>query len=145
MTTHGETWLLWLQKISPLGPTNIGPRYMSELAMALSMAAPGGPVGFECVDECRCDERAVHMLHQSMMDMEHPSSTRTEALPQLLKDLREAIRRDHVLHDTRLTITDELLRDLASWRVIVSRHTGRVAYARLLYPSTWAVIEATAR
>lgn len=118
---------------------------MSETAQALSMAAPGGPLGIECVDECRCDERAIHDLHQVLMEQSHPATEEHELVKKLLVDLKSALRQDQSKLSSRTLLTQELLRDLAEWRVVVSRHTSRVAHARMAFPTTWSVIHVSSR
>lgn len=54
-TDHRKTWRLWLEKIAPF----YGDLDADSMAEALSLAAPGGPRGFKCVDACECDEVRV--------------------------------------------------------------------------------------
>lgn len=53
---HQKTWLGWLNHLSPLSGviSNVPQSDRELMSLALSMAAPQGPVGIDCVDECDC-------------------------------------------------------------------------------------------
>lgn len=51
---HRRTWREFLDRLSPIGRDRLPYTYIADMAETLSIAAPDGPRGFECRDECQC-------------------------------------------------------------------------------------------
>lgn len=52
---HKVTWKKWIDEMSSI--RDFSEKYRDSMAEALSFAAPDGPRGFACVDDCRCDDQ----------------------------------------------------------------------------------------
>jgi hypothetical protein len=131
---HRKTWELFLTKMTTLSTGQVGPT-----AEALAMAAPDGPRGFPCVDECRCAD-AVHdsvvRVHQALTDQMFEPVLQLAKAEEIWRQMASALRQEKT--QTIDVRTAELL---AQWRIIVSHRNAQVAHARLEFPRVWEVIE----
>jgi hypothetical protein len=135
-TNHLETWKLFLKRMTTTMSVEVAP-----LAEALALAAPGGPIGFECVDSCRCDDQIIHSLFEALLDAGHPAARDPQRATEFRETIRIAIIQDQRRRSSRHAITLAVLTDVAEYDTIVSSRNARVAYARGLLPATWAAIE----
>jgi len=134
---HRDTWRLWLDIITKLdGET------AEAVAEALSFAAPDGPLGVPCVDECHCHDGVPSSLAaQLYVELTEREIYKLSDGDRAVRKLREALTVDMITHTRRPVVS---IRNLARVDVIVSQQNGDVAHARRLLPRTWAEISAAA-
>jgi hypothetical protein len=123
---HHDTWLHYLLHMVTSDAMQ-DPRALAEI---LSIAAPDGPHGYQCVDTCRCenaDNGALRVI-EALADQGTlvPPGLHYHVKIGLLKDGHRMVER--VAHL------------LAQWRVIISDRNALVAWARNQYPETWKAV-----
>jgi hypothetical protein len=146
MGGHYETWKLWLKKISPMGPVfePVDSSALVAMAESLAMAAPNGPQGFPCVDECHCDD-TIHVAQLFEALMEEGLDITLQLREKLMAELTWALRKDRTISMRDMRQWQQDVGPLARWRTIVSDTNARVAHVRALYPNTWKVIKELGR
>lgn len=137
ITNHFQTWLLWLQNLSPMAQivTNYTGDDRRAMAEALSLAAPQGPAGFLCVDECRCDQDRARSLAAIAYSKIFPKLKDHEA-GSILAQLESALNADFVAPPRRDFPIDELI----EIDVVVRHQTERAISARSRFPKTFDTI-----
>ncbi len=137
MSSHVLTWKSWLRRLTP---ANVSPDALESIAQGLSYAAPNGPRGFECCDDCRCEDTSERLLTQALLDSGHPAAETGRSLILVVQKLRRVI----TLEGYR-PLDLPTVEALCDWRTIVSRHSTRVSHARQRLPGLWSLIEAAAQ
>lgn len=111
------------------------------MAEALSIAAPQGPNGFRCVDECQCQSSSKDLAHLlfTKVFQKLPPSTEME----FVKDGEAKINQlaNAIAVDLLSPRTDVIpIADLADHEITVSDRSARVAVARINFPRTWQIL-----
>lgn len=134
MSNHRRTWSAWLEKL-----TAVPEREIPALSEALSFAAPQGPRGFSCQDECRCSdaaERGAVMIHQALVEQHFAAASRMSGGKELLTRLQAALHDEPAL----AKLDTAKARLLARHGTIVSAVNSEVAHARGEFPEVWKII-----
>ena len=138
MDRHVKTWYRWLEKLTVMGKEKFTDAERFAMAEAMSYAAPEGPHGVVCEDGCEKhpdgQAKRVTMLLAELL--EQGLSIKDTDYDKTMHDLKRSMTEDERMIRPRLTI-----RDLAEIRTMVSQKSSDVAYARKMYPRTWAIIE----
>lgn len=140
---HCKTWLAWINKLSPISPTisNVSLEEREALASALAIASPGGPVGVQCIDDCRCHDgvpaATVALLYEQLVDRGYLLKGPASRADEFMRLLREAI----IVDMTRARVPEIPWRYLGEHGVMVSHRNAEVVHARKQFPRTWQVIE----
>lgn len=140
MTGHRKTWEVFLRTLTRT-PEEIVP----ELAEALAMSAPRGPLGVRCEDDCNCGDKRTQLvidLHVALANKGHAAAIDQSRTHHLLSALKTCVMQDE--RDEHALVGPELL-SVADWRAIVGPEGSKIAHARAKYPRTWALIEETSR
>jgi hypothetical protein len=135
---HVKTWFVWLEKLTVMGKEKFTDAERFAMAEALSYASPEGPNGVVCEDGCEKhpDGQAKRVTLLLAELLEQGLTIKDGDYDKALHDLRRSMTEDERLIRPRLTI-----RDLAEIRTVISQKSSDVAYARKMYPRTWAIIE----
>jgi len=126
---HLLTWRLWLRQIARLDDPE-------SVAQALSIAAPDGPRGFACVDECQCTSSAARLASRLYVEIVERFTVDMEHGEQHLVTLTNALRLDLANRPTR-EFRSKLL---AQADVIVSQTNANIAHTRAEWPGVSAVV-----
>jgi hypothetical protein len=102
---------------------------------ALALAAPQGPAGFICIDDCACHSAIPE--HAARLYGELCSRGLQTQNVETLMLLQNAIKTD-VVSQSKENFPH---RELAECNVIVSLRNSNVIEARLRFPTTWRVIQ----
>ncbi len=107
--------------------------------MNLDLAAPQGPRGFPCSDECRCEtidtkisQSIVVDLYERLIFRGFPTESTVDATVVFVHRLFEALRKD-----TLVRPRSEILEELSNF----SECTQLIRHIRTTFSNTWAVIQ----
>lgn len=139
--SHAKTWLLWINELSPISPkiANVSLQDREQLAQALALAAPGGPVGVACVDDCRCQAGLPAASAALLLGELCDRGIRVPDQEKFLSNITNSLRVDLVSPSVFKVPPVAALADI---NVIVSDRNALVAHARGEFKRTWELLRA---